>query len=69
VVNLARKLDIDPTSALEGANDKFVRRFEQLEQLAATRGVQLERASLELLDAMWDEIKTGGKGGKDGKGR
>jgi nucleoside triphosphate diphosphatase len=58
VVNLARKLMIDPRAALEQANAKFTRRFEAVEQLAAERGVELGRASLEELDRLWDETKA-----------
>ena len=57
VVNLARKLDIDPEAALARANDKFTRRFEGVERLARERGVELGRASLEELDRLWDEVK------------
>ena len=59
VVNLARKLAIDPRAALERANDKFRRRFEGVERLAAERGVDIGRASLEQLDGLWDEVKRG----------
>ena len=58
VVNVARKLAIDPRAALERANDKFQRRFEAVEQLAEARGLELGRASLEELDQMWDEVKA-----------
>ncbi len=58
VVNLARKLEIDPRAALEQANDKFRRRFEAVEQLAAERGVDIGRATLEQLDRLWDEVKA-----------
>jgi MazG family protein len=57
VVNLARKLGIEPGQALERANDKFTRRFEQVERLADERGLELGRASLEQLDALWEEVK------------
>jgi len=57
-VNLSRKLSIDPRAALERANDKFRRRFEAVERLAAERGVDVGRASLEDLDRLWDEVKT-----------
>jgi len=57
VVNLARKLEIDPRAALEQANDKFTRRFEQVERLAGERGLEMGRASLEELDELWEEVK------------
>jgi nucleoside triphosphate diphosphatase len=57
VVNLARKLAIDPRAALERANDKFRRRFEAVERLAEERGVEVGRASLEELDELWEEVK------------
>src|SRR5437867_4383624 len=57
VVNLARKLEIDPRAALERANDKFTRRFEQVERLAEERGLEIGRASLEELDELWEEVK------------
>ena len=59
VVNLARKLGIDPATALEGATDKFVRRFAAVAQLAAKRGLVMGQASLEELDALWNEVKGG----------
>ena len=57
VVNLARKLGLEPSRALERANAKFTQRFEQVEALAEERGVQMGRASLEELDKLWDEVK------------
>lgn len=59
VVNLARKLAIDPRAALERANEKFTRRFDQVERLAAARGVELGRVGLDLLDELWEEAKQG----------
>ncbi len=69
VVNLARKLAIDPRSALERANDKFTRRFEGVERLAQARGLELGRASLEELDELWEEVKTREDAEGRGKGR
>ncbi|UCF41607.1 MAG: nucleoside triphosphate pyrophosphohydrolase, partial [Gemmatimonadota bacterium] len=60
VVNLARKLGSDPRAALERANAKFAERFRAIERLAAERGIDMARASLEELDALWDEVKSGG---------
>ena len=57
VVNLARKLEIEPGQALEKANAKFTRRFEQMEALAEERGVEIGRASLAALDQLWEEVK------------
>jgi MazG family protein len=56
-VNLARKLGVDPGQALERANAKFTQRFEKVEKLAEERGLEMGRASLEELDALWNEIK------------
>src|SRR5436309_4933030 len=57
VVNLSRKLSIDARAALERANEKFTRRFGAVERLAAERGVEVGRASLEELDKLWEEVK------------
>src|SRR2546425_2990898 len=60
VVNVARKLGIDPDHALARANDKFRRRFAALPQPPRPRGLVMGRASLEQLDALWDEVEKGG---------
>lgn len=57
VVNLTRLSGVHAMQALQRANRKFTRRFEALEQLARERGVQLGAATLEELDALWDEVK------------
>jgi MazG family protein len=57
VVNLARKLGVQPEPALERANRTFRDRFEALEQLAVERGVDLYTAGLDLLDRLWEEVK------------
>ena len=57
VVNLSRHLGHDAEQALRGASDKFRHRFEQVEQLALSRGIDLTNAPLEQLDALWDEVK------------
>jgi MazG family protein len=56
-VNLARKLGVEPGQALERANAKFTKRFEQVEKLAEERGLEMGRASLEELDRLWEEVK------------
>jgi ATP diphosphatase len=58
VVNLARKADIHPGPALDRANRKFQRRFEQVERLAGERGIAMQTAGLAKLDELWDEVKS-----------
>jgi tetrapyrrole methylase family protein/MazG family protein len=60
VVNVARHLGVDPESALRAAANKFRRRFEQVERLAAERGVDMHTAGLATLDDLWDEVKSAG---------
>jgi MazG family protein len=57
VVNLTRLAGTHSLQALQRANRKFTQRFDALELLARERGVELGRASLEELDALWEEIK------------
>lgn len=57
VANLARHLEVDPEWALARGNLKFRRRFAGVEQLCHERGLDLPRAGLETLDALWDEVK------------
>ena len=61
VVNLSRKLGIDPRAALEKANAKFKTRFEQVERLADERGIDLAQEGLPALDRLWDEVKAQGQ--------
>ena len=58
VVNLARLAGTHPLNALQRANAKFSDRFAKLEQLAKQRDVILGSATLEELDALWNEIKV-----------
>lgn len=57
VTNVARKLDVDPGSALRRANHKFERRFRSMEALAAERGVDLAESGRETLEAIYIEAK------------
>jgi ATP diphosphatase len=57
VVNLARKLGVHPSLALDKANLKFASRFQAVETLAQERGIDLSSAGLEVLDGLWDEVK------------
>lgn len=58
VVNLARKCKIDAESALQDATDKFVARFNRLEDELKSRGRQLGAVDLEEMDGIWEKIKT-----------
>lgn len=58
IVNLGRRSGIDAEAALRGANDKFRRRFGDVERRAATRGISLKDADFTTLDALWDEAKA-----------
>jgi MazG family protein len=58
VANLARKLDIEPEAALRRANDKFTRRFEELERRFAERGRPIQDSSLEEMEEEWQRIKS-----------
>ena len=57
LVNLARHAKVDPDLALRGTNAKFERRFAFIERALATEGRSLQDASLEEMDALWNEAK------------
>jgi MazG family protein len=57
VVNLARKCRLDAESALQAATDKFVARFNRLEEELRARGKKLGDVDLAELDAIWNQIK------------
>ena len=57
LVNLARHVGVDPDLALRGSNAKFERRFGYVEQALAAQGRALQDASLQEMDALWDEAK------------
>ena len=59
-VNLARHLGVDAEGALRDANGKFERRFQALESVLAQRGRAPADASLEEMDAIWEQIKGDG---------
>lgn len=59
--NLARHLEIDAEEALRGANAKFVRRFEYVEDQLASRGRRPKDSDLEEMDALWNEIRKADK--------
>jgi nucleoside triphosphate diphosphatase len=73
IANLARKLGIEPESALRKANDKFSARFDALEHAFESRGQSVHDATLEEMEAEWQTIKvlenSNNKTGEREKGR
>lgn len=57
VVNLARRLEVDPDQALRRTNAKFDRRFRFIEQALENKGVTPSDASLEDMEALWQQAK------------
>jgi len=57
LVNYSRFLNIDAENALERTNKKFIRRFQQMETLAAQQGRQLSDMTLTEMDGLWNDIK------------
>jgi MazG family protein len=57
LVNFARFLKVDAENALELTNKKFIHRFTQMEEKALAHGKDLNKMSLEEMDAIWNEIK------------
>jgi tetrapyrrole methylase family protein/MazG family protein/ATP diphosphatase len=56
-VSLARKLGHDPEGALRATMDKFMRRFEYVEDRLKERGKSPRDSDLKEMDALWDEAK------------
>ncbi len=55
--NLARHLKVDSETALRRANQKFTHRFQYVETRLKKSGKELQNASLEEMDALWNEAK------------
>jgi ATP diphosphatase len=58
LVNLARHLDVDADAALRATNTKFERRFRSIETALARLGRTPSEATLEEMDALWDQAKA-----------
>ena len=58
VVNVSRFLKVDPEQALSFSCNKFILRFEKMEQLTKERGADMASMSPEQLDSLWDEAKA-----------
>jgi XTP/dITP diphosphohydrolase len=58
LVNYSRFLNVDPETALERTNQKFLKRFRHIEEVAIKQGKQLTDMTLGEMDAIWNEAKT-----------
>ncbi len=57
MINYARFLKVDPESALERTNKKFIKRFQYLEEKAKENNKSLQEMSLSEMDVFWEEAK------------
>lgn len=60
LTNIARLRDINPEEALQASNNKFLRRFNYIEEQIKAKGLDFGDYNLEQLDAIWDEAKAKG---------
>jgi MazG family protein len=58
IANWARHLRLDPEAALRGSNQKFERRFAEMERLAAAAGTPLLELDLEAWERLWQHAKA-----------
>jgi XTP/dITP diphosphohydrolase len=58
LVNYARFIDINPETALERTNKKFIKRFQYLEEQARVNGKALTDMTLAEMDVYWNQAKT-----------
>ena len=57
VTSLCRKLDVDAEEALAKATNKFIDRFERIENIVLAENKDIKSMSMDELDAIWDQIK------------
>ena len=57
LVNLSRFLKVQPELALTGTTNKFIKRFEYIEQTSLKNGKRLEDMNLAEMDELWNEAK------------
>lgn len=58
LINVARLYHLKPDNALEKTNQKFIRRFNYIEQQAKEKGKSLNEMSLDEMETLWQEAKT-----------
>jgi XTP/dITP diphosphohydrolase len=57
LINYSRFIDVNPESALERTNKKFIRRFEYLEDQTNASNKDMKKMSLDEMDVFWNEAK------------
>ncbi len=57
LINYARFVGINPETALERTNKKFIKRFQYLEQKAKNEGKDIKKMSLDEMESYWQEAK------------
>jgi uncharacterized protein YabN with tetrapyrrole methylase and pyrophosphatase domain len=67
VANVARHLKLDPEAALRAANQKFIRRFQVVEQKLAALGRSPVESTIEEMDRLWDGAKLDEKSSARGR--
>lgn len=65
LVNASRLYKINPDTALELTNAKFIRRFNYIEQQAVAKGVALKDLTLGQMEELWQEAKSFEKSGEE----
>ena len=58
IVNLSRFLNVDPSLALNHANEKFINRFQKIESKLKSENISIKETNLETLDKLWNQVKS-----------
>lgn len=56
-VNVSRFIDVDPELALTRSNEKFIKRFLEVERLAKEKNINMKEETIEELDKLWNQAK------------
>jgi XTP/dITP diphosphohydrolase len=57
LINYARFINVNPETALERTNKKFIKRFQHMEEALSSAGKQFDEMNLEEMDKYWEEAK------------
>lgn len=58
LINLSRFYKVDPSLALNRANEKFIKRFQRLETKLKSKKIRIEETKLETLNELWNQVKS-----------